>query len=121
MDTEPTPPGVDPVTLTTMQAPVPEMRDAHEFFAMYKKLGGSAGEVEYLQRLKSFFLYTLNAQLGYIPEYDKLPPTATENEKGYRYYASAGEAQKAFTEAEKIGRDEFELMFCSVDFVHPYS
>ena len=100
---------------------ISELQDAREFFAMYKSLGGTAGEAEYRRRLESFFLHTLNAQLGYSPKICKLPPTATQDEKGYHFYASRGEAQQAFMDAERIGDDEFSRIFRSVDLVHAYS
>ena len=74
---------------------ISEMRDAPKFFAMYKSLGCSADEVEYRRRLESFFLHTGMSALGYIPEHCGLPPTATQDEKGFRFYASRGEAQQA--------------------------
>ena len=100
---------------------IAEMRDAPEFFAMYKTIGGDAEEALYRQRLQSFFLYTLNAQLGYSPEICRLPPTATQDEKGYRFYASRYEAMQAYKEAENIGGEEFSLIFDSVDNVHAYT
>ena len=92
-----------------------------EFFAMYKSLGGSSDEAEYRKRLKSFFLHTLNTTMGYDPEICGLPPTATEAEKGYRFYDSREEAIQAFMEAEQISRAEFGLIFSSVDSVHAYT
>ena len=101
---------------------ISEMRAAPEFFAMYKSLGGSADEVEYRRRLESFFLHTLmTCVFGFDAEDCGLPPTATQDEKGFRFYASRGEAQQAFMEAEQIGHDEFTRIFCSVDMVHSYS
>ena len=94
---------------------------ATEFFAMYKSLGGSSDEAEYRKRLKSFFLHTLNTTMGYDPEICGLPPTATQDEKGYRFYASGAEAQQAFMEAEQISYAEFLLIFNSVDSVHAYT
>mmetsp|Transcript_33524 Transcript_33524/g.72439 ORF Transcript_33524/g.72439 Transcript_33524/m.72439 type:complete len:103 (-) Transcript_33524:702-1010(-) len=95
-----------------------EVRDEFflpEFFAMYKSLGGSADEVEYRQRLKSFFLHTLHTCVyGY-------EPTATQDEKGYRFYASREEAMLAFMEAEQVTHDEYLLIFRSVDNVHAYT
>jgi hypothetical protein len=98
-----------------------EMRAAPEFFAVYKSLGGSADEAEYRRRLTSFFLHTMNSALGYDADICGLPLTATHDEKGYRFYASRGEAQRAFREAEQIDGDEFMRIFKSVDMVHPYS
>ena len=92
-----------------------------KFFAMYKSLGGSSDEAEYRKRLKSFFLHTLNTTMGYDPEICGLPPTATEAEKGYRFYDSREEAIQAFMEAEQISRAEFGLIFSSVDSVHAYT
>ena len=69
---------------------------------MYKSLGGSADEVEYRRRLKSFFLLTLMSALGYSAEICGLPPTATQDGKGYRFYASRSEAQRAFMESEQV-------------------
>ncbi|WZN65230.1 hypothetical protein HKI87_11g67870 [Chloropicon roscoffensis] len=101
---------------------IAEMSAATEFFAMYKSLGGSSDEAEYRKRLKSFFLHTLYAcVLGYDPEICGLPPTATQDEKGYHFYASGAEAQQAFMEAEQISRAEFGLIFNSVDSVHAYT
>uniref|UniRef100_A0A7S2Z4J2 Uncharacterized protein n=1 Tax=Chloropicon laureae TaxID=464258 RepID=A0A7S2Z4J2_9CHLO len=100
---------------------ISEMRDAPEFFAMYKSLGGSADEVEYRRRLKSFFLHTLYSVLGYDPVICRLPPTATQDEKGYRFYASREEAMLAFMEAEQVTYDEYLLIFRSVDNVHAYT
>jgi len=98
-----------------------EMRAAPEYFAVYKSLGGSADEAEYRRRLTSFFLHTMNSALGYDADICGLPLTATHDEKGYRFYASRGEAQRAFREAEQIDGDEFMRIFGSVDMVHPYS
>ena len=100
---------------------ISEMRDAPKFFAMYKSLGGSADEVEYRRRLESFFLHTGMSAMGYIPEDCGLPPTATQDEKGFRFYASRGEAHQAFMEAEQVTYDEFSRIFDSVDMVHAYS
>ena len=97
---------------------ISEMRAAPEFFAMYKSLGGSADEVEYRRRLESFFLHTLMSVLGYDAEICGLPPTATQDGKGYRFYASRSEAQRAFMEAEQVEYDEFRRIFDSVDMVH---
>mmetsp|Transcript_33526 Transcript_33526/g.72445 ORF Transcript_33526/g.72445 Transcript_33526/m.72445 type:complete len:109 (-) Transcript_33526:691-1017(-) len=101
-----------------------EVRDEFflpEFFAMYKSLGGSADEVEYRRRLKAFFLHTLYSVLGYDPIICRLPPTATQDEKGYRFYASREEAMLAFMEAEQVTHDEYLLIFRSVDNVHAYT
>ena len=84
-------------------------------------LGGSADEAEYRRRLESFFLHTLMSVLGYDAEICGLPPTATQDKKGFRFYASSGEAQQAFMEAEQISRAEFGLIFSSVDSVHAYT
>jgi hypothetical protein len=92
-----------------------------EFFAMYKSLGGSADEVEYRRRLESFFLHTLMSVLGHCAEDCGLPPTATQDEKGYRFYASRNAAQQAFMDAEQVSYDEFSRIFGSVDMVHTYS
>ena len=100
---------------------ISEMRDAPKFFAMYKSLGGSADEAEYRRRLESFFLHTLMSGMGYDAEICGLPPTATQDEKGFRIYASRGEAQQAFMQAEQISFAEFQRIFDSVDMVHAYS
>ena len=100
---------------------ISEMRDAPTFFAMYKSLGGSADEAEYRRRLESFFLHTLMSVMGYDAEICGLPPTATQDKKGFRFYASSGEAQQAFMEAEQISFAEFQRIFDSVDMVHAYS
>jgi hypothetical protein len=92
-----------------------------EFFAMYKSLGGSADEVEYRRRLESFFLHTLMSVLGHCAEDCGLPPTATQDEKGYGFYASRNAAQQAFMDAEQVSYDEFSRTFGSVDMVHTYS
>ena len=98
------------------------MRDTPTFLiAMYKSLGGSADEAKYRRRLESFFLHTLMSVLGYDAEICGLPPTATQDEKGFRFYASRGEAQQAFMEAEQVTYDEFSRIFDSVDMVHAYS
>ena len=100
---------------------ISEMRDARTFFAMYKSLGGSADEAEYRRRLESFFRHTLMSVMGYDAEICGLPPTATQDKKGFRFYASSGEAQQAFMEAEQISFAEFQRIFGSVDMVHAYS
>ena len=100
---------------------ISELQDAREFFAMYKSLGGTAGEAEYRRRLESFFLHTLMSVMGYDAEICGLPPTAMQDKKGFRFYASSGEAQQAFMEAEQLGHDEFSRIFNSVDMVHAYS
>ena len=96
-------------------------RDEADFFAMYKSLGGSADEVEYRRRLESFLLHTLNSALGHRAEDCGLPPTATQDEKGFRFYASRNAAQQAFMDAEQLSYDEFSRIFDSVDMVHAYS
>ena len=97
------------------------MSAAPEFFAAYRSLGGNMDEAEYRRRLESFFLHTLNAQLGYDAEICGLPPTATEDKDGFHFYASRGVAQQSFKKAEQIGHDEFSRSFESVDMVHAYS
>ena len=78
-------------------------------------------EAEYRRRLESFFRHTLMSVMGYDAEICGLPPTATQDKKGFRFYASSGEAQQAFMEAEQISFAEFQRIFDSVDKVHAYS
>ena len=59
--------------------------------------------------------------MGYDAKICGLPPTATQDKKGFRFYASSGEAQQAFMEAEQISFAEFQRIFDSVDMVHAYS
>ena len=64
---------------------------------------------------------SLMSVMGYDAEICGLPPTATQDKKGFRFYASRGEAQQAFMEAEQISFAEFQRIFDSVDMVHAYS
>ena len=104
-----------------MDEEISEMSDASEFYAMYKLLGGSADEVKYRRHLKSFFLHTLMAQLGFDAEICGLPPTVSQDNKGFHFYASRAEARQAFMKTEDISHDEFLIIFRSVDMVHPYT
>ena len=86
-----------------------------QMFAEYKHtLGGSAPLDTYLERLRLFFHYTLNAHVNGLTG-------SGVDEAGFALYASRGAAQAACKVAAGIGDEEFKRLFYSVDRVHAYT
>ena len=95
------------------------MMDATEMFAAYTALGGGSTLDAYKAALKLFFFHTLNSHVhGLTPaDYGGAEADGT----GFALHSDSGAAEDALMEEAGIDEEEVDLIFSSVDAVHPYS